>query len=1029
MAEVQEESKLAEEEHPVEEGRSLRQRKPEQKNPYTFDFLRHKAQFTKIGLRPVPLPRLFVREEEEMADEAYQAPTSPEVVKSHAVTHEQQKTSRSRHVRVRKVRARFIDPSIYLPKRIEPIRQTPQKAVTINLDGGLANDELEDTSMHKKQRNPLQGVLPYSYHQLQTPLSDKKLSKAAVKSSVQQPHARGIATTKINHALRDQPLYNSVQQPPHSPFLAAPTNGPTTPIVILSDSSAEEAELIDRMGRRGESIDGVKHRSKHPLPRKRRRRHGVIQSSKPRKLMDSLQRYRREQNRIPPAFLKIAARTMRRPVERVPVAKRPRRPQYEEPPAIILPPSSQIIFREKKKIAHQPQSRLASILVDLREQPFSFSPPESKATPSYKRRRRKQPKTSIRHQTVSFNLPLILPHSIDDVYDNYMHESANDDVVVVGDYAPKEPAPAPRRLDPTFFSWTFGIPTFSKDTHTFSGFSASGLLSSAIGGEWPTLYKGTDEDPDNVFFATRRRFAELLESIGSFNSSAELDMQLEQLMRRVIGFVLCAYPFLADEKKMLFSYSLITYFKGANILEKCASFAAEDVKLRLISLSTAALIIITTLFSKNAFSHELLLAIAGAISQNVDSTLQVLGSMKPLNLSNVFQIDQVDHNVIDTKKFDALLAAFHVTKHVETIQLDFKTFWSRIYQCFSISVDLTGEPSKIQEIERDWYILHHITYVTAFDIEGKYHPYSANLPIPMLSWLCDRGISIAQSPGFEMSLIEVYVKAILARCTILINASKFDAAVRPIAVKWYDFFAKMKFGNFSSEQRLPDFPDYDKLTLNLNESTNFSAFQIFLCLIRAIFKNFQIIKDGSNHQLASLIGRITPQRTYVSAALLTLDDFETFQNHLALLFCMFASCPPKLRPSLTTLRELLPKSTPNTRLRLISLQCWKQVATVQISMNESLTESIQWFNSLTENGRNDYQVEYLKYRKRESESREILKFRELNYFKRNLQPFKEFLLSALDCLDGVINFSGFDDLSVLEVLLTDGMELFVLLLA
>ena len=1023
---------MAEEEHTVEEGRSLRQRKPEQKNPYTFDFLRHKAQFTKIGLRPVPMPRLLVRGEEEggVADEAYQAPASPESVTAHAVMHKQQKSSpRPKHVRVRKVCARFIDPSIYLPKRSEPIQQT-QQAVTINLDGGLANDELEETILHKKRRNPLQGVLPYSYNQLQMPPSSKKPSKAAGKNTMQQPHARGVATTKINHALRDQPLYNLVQQPPHPPLFVAPTNGPATPIVILSDSSAEEADLIDRMGRRAEErIDGVKHKLKNPLSRKRRRRHGAIQNSKPRKLMDSIQRYRREQNQSPPAFLKVAARTMQKPVGRVPVAKRLRRPQFRVPPAMILPSSSQIIFREKEKISRQPQSRLAAILLDLREQPFSFPPPKSKVTPLYKRRRRKQPKSSIRRKSVSFNLPLILPHSIDDVHDDHVNDSLNDDVVVVDDYALTEPIRTPRRVDPTFYSWTFGIPAFSKDTRTVSGVSANGLLSSAIGGEWPSPYKALDEDPDSVFFAIRRRFAELLDRIGSFNSFGELEVQLEQLMREVIGFVLCAYPVLADEKKMLFSYSLIAYFKGAKILEKCTSFTAEDVKLQLVSLSTAALIIVASMFSKSTFSNELVLAMADAISQNLDSILQVFGSMKPLDLSNVFQSDQTEHGAMNAKKFDALLAVFHVTKHVETLQLGFETFWSRIYQCFSISVDLNGEPSKIQETERDWYIMYNVTFVTSFDSEGKYHPHSANLPIPMLSSLCDRGISIAQSPaGFEMSLLEVYVKALLARCTTLINASKFDAPVRPIAVKWYEYFAKLKFGNFPSEQRLCNFLNYDKLMLNVNENTNFSAFQMFLCLIRAIIKNFQVNKEGLNHQLASLIGRITPQRTYVSTALLTLDDFETFQNHLGLLFCMFASCPPKLRPPLTTLRELLPKSTPNSRLRLISLQCWKQVSIVQISMNESLTESIQWFNTLTENGRNDYQAEYLKYRKRESESREKLKFRELNYFKRNLQPFKEFLLSALDCLDAVITFGGFDDLSVLEVLLTDGMWLFVLLL-
>ncbi|EEB09745.1 DNA repair protein Mus7/Mms22 [Schizosaccharomyces japonicus yFS275] len=299
----------------------FRPRRPEQQRPYTFDYLKHKMEFSRLGLQPIVVP--------------------------HGSIEPQNATNKHKHVKLfsRKThKAVTHDSHVHVPRKAQSHHRTRRiilsdeddAAVMHNSDSSHSSDTAASSSSDQENvqsqdqfttlKRKLRGVLPPSFLTVAAKKTvnennDRRYERTpsnTICSTLTSKPAKGVARRKLGH-------HNSISIPINidsssseetietaSFSVVSGSEYAETPSVDFKDDWSENDPVDDLWVKRNASTRSlpVARASPNTLPRKKRKVSRI--SRFPRiNLVTVADNYVRESGIKAPKFLRLAARSSR----------------------------------------------------------------------------------------------------------------------------------------------------------------------------------------------------------------------------------------------------------------------------------------------------------------------------------------------------------------------------------------------------------------------------------------------------------------------------------------------------------------------------------------------------------------------------------------------------------------------------------------------------------------------------------------------------------------------------------------------
>jgi len=187
-------------------------------------------------------------------------------------------------------------------------------------------------------------------------------------------------------------------------------------------------------------------------------------------------------------------------------------------------------------------------------------------------------------------------------------------------------------------------------------------------------------------------------------------------------------------------------------------------------------------------------------------------------------------------------------------------------------------------------------------------------------------------PGFDE-----YCRALVGRCLFLVqqwDIRKSSDVVRTI----FDFFASRNLSHLYNEKTdsSPRFLNALQDNPSLEIEPQDRCFHIFLKLVASLIK--RMVQAGAVGPIRNMIVRTMPNhnRMYSRDQAIEKRDLAALRNHHDLLCTLFWAAPPKLRPSLKTIENLVSPVNSHTEACLIGLRAWNQLARFVVSTGGDL---------------------------------------------------------------------------------------------
>ncbi|KAK9457896.1 Mus7/MMS22 family-domain-containing protein [Dipodascopsis uninucleata] len=349
--------------------------------------------------------------------------------------------------------------------------------------------------------------------------------------------------------------------------------------------------------------------------------------------------------------------------------------------------------------------------------------------------------------------------------------------------------------------------------------------------------------------------------------------------------------------------------------------------------------------------------------------------------------NRIDHQISSDSYFVELwIMAINTFDKGNTLSSStIPSFW----ECLADILDVKTLSSSfnVDKIERIWYAIFSMCPLYQFDTCGLTHNERYREYWPIVEEVME---SLYQIPLHHTMSKEFssYCRACFSRCLTLILTWKWHG-VKSVATKMYQFFAKRRKLETLEADILAGFPDFlldSKDTLELSSSD--TVFHIFLKYLAALIRD---ISRGPKAKtiLPGLIGFVTPLsgKMYPRTAELRLNDLDALENNYSLLLTLFWAAPSNLRPPIGHLRDVIILRESHAQARILSVKAWYYLTRLQLSGNEDLTETGDWYQDLMRFSLEDY---------RQLERIEIgLSLHETARRKANIKAYERLLTDSL----------------------------------
>ncbi|ODV91397.1 hypothetical protein CANCADRAFT_32049 [Tortispora caseinolytica NRRL Y-17796] len=214
------------------------------------------------------------------------------------------------------------------------------------------------------------------------------------------------------------------------------------------------------------------------------------------------------------------------------------------------------------------------------------------------------------------------------------------------------------------------------------------------------------------------------------------------------------------------------------------------------------------------------------------------------------------------------------------------------------------------------------------------------------------------SKTFESATLSRYLCANLGRCLNLLNIWKWPVN-KSLVVALYKFFAARGFEDVeeTAKRRLPEFIFHDKSNAEslCTVMPDDTCFHVYLKLAAlSILRLNPITERGT---LTSIVGLITPLhgRLYKMTNEMEVVDVECLCNTYSLLLTLFWSTPPKYRPSVGQLRDVIVFPDAHAIARSFAIKAWLCVAKILSTDAKEIQKTVPWYNLMANSLISDYQ--------------------------------------------------------------------------
>lgn len=279
------------------------------------------------------------------------------------------------------------------------------------------------------------------------------------------------------------------------------------------------------------------------------------------------------------------------------------------------------------------------------------------------------------------------------------------------------------------------------------------------------------------------------------------------------------------------------------------------------------------------------------------------------------------------------------------------SFWELVQRQF---ITCGGQRmNQVSEFERIWQTIFTFCPFLEYDEVGLLKE-GQRFETPCDGWSVVKTLLNQLFPFFSDGLrmpattANEYFRTSLARCHVLIKTwgwHRCETLLNTI----YDFFAKIGLAQLRNEEAHggPRFLERLDQSPSLHIEPEDQSFQIFL----------KIVAEGllsmRNHYLErkmqSITWRLIPNhgRSHRKEDALSQKDLDALRNHHDLLSTLYWGAPPKARPRLDVIRNLVDHSTSHRQACALSIRTWTNLVRFQLSTSEpydSLLPFVEWHN-------------------------------------------------------------------------------------
>ncbi|KAK9460605.1 Mus7/MMS22 family-domain-containing protein [Lipomyces oligophaga] len=281
-----------------------------------------------------------------------------------------------------------------------------------------------------------------------------------------------------------------------------------------------------------------------------------------------------------------------------------------------------------------------------------------------------------------------------------------------------------------------------------------------------------------------------------------------------------------------------------------------------------------------------------------------------------------------------------------------KSFWDSLYYKI-LDGDKVSSAFSIDIYERLWFITFNLSPLYQFNTLGISNIGNQSQNWSVIEKMIGTLVSVPRSSTTSREFA-AYCHACFARCLALTTAWHWQPT-KSLITTMYRFFASRMFENLEAEQSagFPDFlQHYDSL---LDLSITDTVFTIFLKLLALMIQRISV-QETACKTLPGLIGLVTPLngRLYPREVELKVSDLEALENNYSLLLTLFWSAPPKLKPPIGSLRDVIILGQAHAQARILSVNAWYYLTRLQLRLNGSLDEIGEWYSELLKCSLDEY---------------------------------------------------------------------------
>ena len=306
-----------------------------------------------------------------------------------------------------------------------------------------------------------------------------------------------------------------------------------------------------------------------------------------------------------------------------------------------------------------------------------------------------------------------------------------------------------------------------------------------------------------------------------------------------------------------------------------------------------------------------------------------------------------DHNITVT--------SFVILHHVlDESEVQPSPFWSVVYQYLSVNESTLVS---VTQFDKAWYDVFTLLPALEIDadgiaqvgrrLQGVREDWS--LIRKLLERLLDLYAATCVAHG---STINDYVRATLTRCHHLINrwgCWRCESILGTV----FDFFARRGLSQLRKEDSRgsPKFLEELNDTPSLEVQPEDRSFHIFLKALGSGLLGMRQRGIYTDKKISGIAWRFIPNhgRTYRKDSEVQQHELDALRNHHDLLCTLYYATPSKHRLRVDLVRTLVDHSASHREACRLSVRAWRNLATFQISNDESdetLEPFISWYREI-----------------------------------------------------------------------------------